>query len=66
MKILINGKEHDLGAKTAITKLLDQLGIPRPGTAVAINGTIVPHDRHETHLITDGDKVDILRAIGGG
>jgi thiamine biosynthesis protein ThiS len=42
------------------------LEISRPGTAVAINGEILPKDIFDDHALAEGDKVDILRAIGGG
>ena len=66
MKFIINGKEQEGSAELAIAQLLEQLGIPRAGTAVAINGAIVPRDEHEGREILDGDRIDILRAIGGG
>ncbi|MFA5811536.1 MAG: sulfur carrier protein ThiS [bacterium] len=66
MKIILNGKEHELNIEMPLTQLLHQLDVPRAGTAVAINGAIVPRDRHDTHKLVERDRVDILRAIGGG
>ncbi len=66
MKIILNGKETEFSKEMIVAQLLDHLNMPRQVTAVAVNGAIVPRDRHEMHAIADGDKIDILRAIGGG
>ncbi len=65
-QIILNGNERDILESTTISKLLKDLGIPTAGTAIAVNGTIVSREKHETHLIEKGDKVDVIRAIGGG
>lgn len=64
--VTLNGQPRELAADLTIEKLLQELGVPRPGTAVAINDTIVPRDQHASHAITAGDRVEVLRAIGGG
>lgn len=64
--ITINGKEHDLEKEMSISALLDSLGIQRQGTAVSINSKIVQRDLHDERTISDGDSVEIIRAIGGG
>ncbi len=66
MKIKLNGEEKELNNEITISKLLSQFNIPKPGTAVAINSEIIPHDVFDDHTISEGDSIDILRAIGGG
>jgi len=66
MKVMINGEERMLEENRVIADLLDMLCVPRPGTAVAINGAIVPRNEHDVRTISDGDRIDILRPIGGG
>jgi sulfur carrier protein len=34
--------------------------------AVEINRDIVPRSRHATHRLCEGDRVEIVQAIGGG
>jgi sulfur carrier protein len=36
------------------------------GRAVAVNGAVVPRDRHETTRLADGDRVEIVTAVQGG
>ena len=33
---------------------------------VTINGALVPPDQHATHLLADGDQVQVIHVIGGG
>jgi sulfur carrier protein len=66
MEIVVNGKTETLDKEISVVELLEQLGIAKPGTAIAINNQIVPRDSHTTARICDGDRVEIIRPIGGG
>jgi sulfur carrier protein len=66
MKIVINGNEREVAEETIVAKLLLDLAIPPAGTAVAVNGAIVPQVEHESRIVAEGDRVDVLRPIGGG
>ncbi|MBT3181712.1 MAG: sulfur carrier protein ThiS [Deltaproteobacteria bacterium] len=65
-KIKLNGDNREIDDSTTITILLSQLDIPKIGTAVAINSTIISRDTFSDQKISEGDSIDILRAIGGG
>jgi len=64
--IVLNGKRHDLEIGSTVADLLDGLSIARGGLAVAVNDQIVPHGNHDGHALNDGDRVEIISAIGGG
>lgn len=64
-KLTINGKVTDVTSKT-IGELLKELGIPSPGVAVAVNDEIIPKGDHATQTINEGDRLDIIKPIGGG
>ena len=49
-----------------IVELLKELGMSSPGVAVAINDEIVPKTEHAIQVINEGDRLDIIRPIGGG
>jgi sulfur carrier protein len=34
--------------------------------AVEVNLDIVPRARHATHVINDGDRIEIVQFVGGG
>lgn len=66
IKIQMNGKEHELERAMTIDELLESLNIPAAGTAVALNETIVPRDKRCSCIINENDRIEIIRAIGGG
>jgi sulfur carrier protein len=66
MKIELNGKEHDLARAMSVEEFLQSIKIPPAGTAVVINGGVIAREQQPTHRIAAGDRVDIVRAIGGG
>jgi thiamine biosynthesis protein ThiS len=66
MKIIVNGEVREIEEGTTIAILLQGLDIPQAGTAVAIGDSIVSRDEHDTRPIVEGERVEIIRAIGGG
>lgn len=66
MKIIVNGEESTIERGTTIAALLHKLDIPAAGTAVAIGDAIVSRDEHGTRQVAEGERVEIIRAIGGG
>jgi sulfur carrier protein len=66
MVVSVNGKMVDLPEGTSVDGLLDHLKVKREYTAVAINREITPKAQYaDTHL-KDGDKVEVVRPMGGG
>lgn len=63
--ILLNGAPFPLGAGDTVQTLLRNLQA-RGRLAVEINGRIVPQSRHPGHALRSGDRVEIVRAVGGG
>jgi sulfur carrier protein len=66
MKIIVNGMERVVESQKTIAEILSEFNVARHGIAVAVNEEIVPHTTHETHVLVEGDRVEIIRAIGGG
>lgn len=65
-RILLNGQPRDLAAGTDLPSLLDLEGLAGRRVAVEINGEIVPRSRHAGHALHDGDRVEVVHALGGG
>jgi len=38
----------------------------RKAYAVAVNNEIITKDNYESTILRDGDKIEIVKAIGGG
>ncbi|WP_058834021.1 sulfur carrier protein ThiS [Luteimonas abyssi] len=66
MQILINGDTLELDAARTIAELLVARGLAGRRVAVEVNGEIVPRSRHEAHRLAEGDRVEIVHALGGG
>ena len=66
MRVLVNGDPMELPDGLSVEALLVQLKVKREYTAVALNREITPKTQYaDTHL-KDGDKVEIVRPMGGG
>lgn len=66
MKATINGEMRELPDGMTVAALLEELGAPRSGIAVAKNDRVVRRAEFETHQIADGDSIEIIRAVAGG
>lgn len=66
MEIQVNGESRRVPAGTSIAALLDDLSLTGRRIAVEVNQDIVPRSRHDEYRLDDGDRVEIIHAIGGG
>ncbi len=66
MIVTVNGTTRKLLGSTSIADLLKELGVSSDGTAVALNGAVVPRKEHGTAMLADGDLVEVIRAVAGG
>jgi sulfur carrier protein len=66
MKIVVNGKDMDVVDGLSVEALLTQLGVKREYTAVAVNRDITPKSAYGATVLRSGDKVEIVRPMGGG
>ena len=66
MKIRLNDQQLELTQPISISALLQQLERHQPGTALAINQTIIPRTDWANHLVQDGDDILLFQAIAGG
>jgi sulfur carrier protein len=66
LRVSVNGEARDLPAGTTVRGLLDALAVDLERCAVEINQEIVPRSTHATHVLRDGDAVEIVTFVGGG
>jgi len=64
--ITINGEQNQTPPQTTLTQLLKTLGYDQQWMGVAINETFIPKTAHESTLIQEGDRIEILSPIAGG
>lgn len=65
MQIIINGEQTSLSDIKTVDNLIKDLQL-KGRIAIEINKQIVPRSEFNSHLIIDGDIIEIVHAIGGG
>jgi sulfur carrier protein len=66
MEITLNGESRRFEAPLTVAELLARTGHAQRRVAVEVNREIVPRSRHAGHALADGDRVEIVHALGGG
>lgn len=68
MKLVVNGSELQMDERPTVSDVIARVAPDRPtkGTAIALNGEVVPRGRWESVMLNEGDRVEVLHAIGGG
>ena len=66
MKMYINQKEIEVQDNISVKELLDMQQIAIEGTAIAIDNKLVPKNEWNDRILTDGNKITIIRATFGG
>lgn len=68
MNVALNGTVTDLADGATVAGALACLGVAEAGrgVAVAVQGEVVPRGRWESTELREGDRVEVVAAIGGG
>ena len=66
MLLHVNGQPTELPARLTARQLLERMELAGARIAMEVNGEILPRSIHAAHEFKDGDKVEIVHAIGGG
>ncbi|RTL25465.1 MAG: sulfur carrier protein ThiS [Rhodocyclaceae bacterium] len=64
--LTVNGEARSFTAPLSVAALLDSMGLTGKRLAVECNGEIVPKGRHAEAQLADGDRLEIVVAVGGG
>ncbi|RME34815.1 MAG: sulfur carrier protein ThiS [Gammaproteobacteria bacterium] len=65
LHIRLNGEPREVPAGTRLGELLEELQL-RGRLAVELNGEILPRGEHADYRLREGDRLEIVQAIGGG
>jgi sulfur carrier protein len=66
MLILLNGESRQFPDRFTVMALVESLGYAGKRIAVERNGEIVPRGRHAEVVLEEGDRLEIVVAVGGG
>ncbi len=65
MIVLVNEKRVEVDEQTTVAALLESMGFPDRGIAVALDWSVLPRSDWATELF-DGARIDVVTAVQGG
>lgn len=66
VEVVVNGESRRIRSGASLADLVAELGLSESRIAVELNRRIVPHGRYAEEFLKEGDRIEIVRAIGGG
>jgi thiamine biosynthesis protein ThiS len=66
MNVTVNGKARALEGAASVGDYLRQLSINPLAVAVEHNGRVLKRDQFDATPIAEGDRLEIVRMMGGG
>ncbi|MGZ5661505.1 MAG: sulfur carrier protein ThiS [Usitatibacter sp.] len=66
IRIVLNGAPREFTAPLTFAQLLEELALAGTRLAVERNGEIVPRSRFADARLADGDRIEVVMAVGGG
>lgn len=66
IRVILNGQPAEIEAGLTVAGLLEQRQLAGKRLAVERNGEIVPRARHGETQLVEGDRLEIVVAVGGG
>jgi sulfur carrier protein len=66
IQVTLNGDAHRFDTPLDVSALIAKLDLAGKKIAVERNGEIVPRSLHRQTLVADGDRLEIVVAVGGG
>ncbi len=66
MQVILNGEEHEIRDHITVADLLLDLHMTLQYGAVAVNRRVVRKRDHEATYLRAGDRIEIVRPVGGG
>ncbi|MDR3661875.1 MAG: sulfur carrier protein ThiS [Mycobacterium sp.] len=65
MLITVNDESVEIREGTTVAELIDTLGFPDKGIAVAVDWSVLPRSQWDDAL-TEGVKIEVVTAVQGG
>jgi sulfur carrier protein len=66
LSIRVNGAARAVAPSHSVADLVRDLSLEGKRIAVELNGAIVPRSRYADTRFAEGDRVEIVGAVGGG
>jgi sulfur carrier protein len=66
MELIVNGESCQLADAATVADLLVATGAPERGSAVAVDGVVVPRSLWHERRLSPGERVELVHAVQGG
>jgi sulfur carrier protein len=66
LTLQINGEQKQFPAGINVAALVAAMPLAGKRFAIELNGEIVPRSSHGTTALQDGDRLEVVVAVGGG
>ena len=66
MNVLINGGEHEVADAITVAALIEQFTGSTRGTAVVLDGEVVPRSQWPAIVVRAGQRIELITAVQGG
>lgn len=66
MKLVLNGTEREAPALATVADLSAWLDLPTYGAAIELNGIVVRRAEQAATPLSEGDRLEVVRLVGGG
>lgn len=66
MEIFVNGTACQTSVEATLLQLLTELGVAQQRLAIELNSEIVPRSGYAVQQLHAGDRIELIKAVGGG
>lgn len=66
VKFTLNGETAEVPEPVSVRALLERFKLESRRVAVAVNTRVVPRSQFGVAIVREGDRVEVIRAVGGG
>jgi sulfur carrier protein len=66
IRVTLNGAPREFPAPLTFIQLLQEMALAGQRLAIERNGEIVPRSRFGEARVADGDRIEVVIAVGGG
>jgi sulfur carrier protein len=64
--IVVNGETRAVEETTTVNQLIESFGLSAKAVIVELSGDVITKDVYATTPLSAGDRVEIIRFVGGG
>lgn len=64
--VIVNGRRLEITEPATVAALIQELAGTTRGSAVVVDGAVVPRGTWQTFALRDGQEVELITAVQGG